>query len=93
VLRQLRLLTDRWLVVQTGHILPRKGSRAHFVVRSDMSHKGFTSIRGGSGVWYLIAECFRCILAHAGFEIVDERQPPKRLGRTFPCFAALCPPI
>jgi predicted RNA methylase len=93
VLRQLRALTESWLVVQTSHILPRRGNRAHFVVRDDMTAQGFTSIRGGSGVWYLTAGCFRRILSHAGFEIVEERQPPKRLRRSFPWFAALCKPI
>lgn len=92
VLRQLRSLTERWLIVQTSHILPRRGNRAHFVVREDMTEKGFTSIRGGSGVWYLTAECFRHILRHAGFDIVEERRPPRKVRRTFPWFAALCRP-
>lgn len=93
ILRQLRRLTGQWLIVQTSSILPRPGNRAHFVIREDRVSQGFTSIRGGSGVWFHTAECFRQMLAHGGFAIVEERRPPRRMQRDFPWFAALCRPV
>jgi hypothetical protein len=52
-------------------------------VRSDGTGKGLTSIVGGSGKWYMTAACFREMLRHGGFEIIEERVNP-------PAYSALC---
>jgi tRNA (mo5U34)-methyltransferase len=83
VLRQLRQVTTEYLVVQTSSILKGRGNRAAFRVRSDQTDRGLSSIVGGSGKWYMTAECFRQLLAHGGFEIVEERV-------NIPAYSALC---
>ena len=83
VLRQLRAVTKEHLIVQTSSILKGRENHAVFRVRKDQTTRGLTSIVGGAGKWDMTAECFRQLLAHGGFEVVDERVKP-------PAYSALC---
>jgi tRNA (mo5U34)-methyltransferase len=89
VLDQLRRVTAGHLILQTSSILPGPVNRARFVVRQDRTALGLSSIRGGRGVWKTSVPCMRALLAHAGFQIVEERRPARRLRRHFPWWCAL----
>jgi hypothetical protein len=77
VLTQIGGLTKEHLIVQTANVMPRSGNWAKFVVRGDRTSEGLTSIRGGYGVWRFTVDCFRAMLDHASFEVMDERRPPE----------------
>jgi tRNA (mo5U34)-methyltransferase len=83
VLRQLRAFTGEHLIVQTSSIVKGRKNHAQFRVRGDAVGKGLTSIVGGSGKWDMTASCFRAMLAHGGFEVIEEKVNP-------PGYAALC---
>jgi tRNA (mo5U34)-methyltransferase len=83
VLRQLRAVTSEYLIVQTSSIIRGRRNRAEFRVRGDATKKGLSSIVAGSGKWYMTAACFREILRHGGFEVVEQRE-------SRPMFSALC---
>ena len=84
VLQQLRKITGTYLILQTSSVLPGSRNRARFVVRRDRTAEGLVSIRGGEGVWKFSAPCVREMLAHAGFETLEERRPRRRDRRDFP---------
>lgn len=83
VLRQLRAVTGEYLVVQTSNVLRGRRNHAQFRVRRDQTAKGLSSIVGGAGKWDMTVPCFRELLRHGGFEIVEDR-------RSLPMYAALC---
>lgn len=89
VLRQLRQVSGKWLIVQTTHVLPLPGNWGRFYFREDRTAEGLSSVRGGYGVWKYTVGCFRRILRHGGFLVVDEWQPPLHLRRRFPWYSAL----
>ncbi|MGO8872299.1 MAG: class I SAM-dependent methyltransferase [Acidimicrobiales bacterium] len=93
VLDQVRKVTGAWMILQTSSVLPDKGNVASFRVRSDQTAQGLSSIRGGRGVWHFSAECLREFVHHAGFEIVEERQPERKLRKRYPWWCALARPI
>lgn len=93
VLRQLRRVTRRWLILQTAHLIPVPGNWAHFRVRRrDGTDDGLSSMRAGSGVWYYTRRCLRELLAHGGFEVVEERTRYWRGRLASPWYAALARP-
>lgn len=93
VLRQLRRVTRRWLVLQTAHLIPLPGNWAHFRVRRrDGTVHGLSSMRAGRGVWYYTRRCLRELLAHGGFEVVEERTRYWRGRLASPWYAALARP-
>ncbi len=92
VLTKIADLTSESFIVQTSSILPRSGNWAKFVVREDRTGEGMSSVRGGYGVWKFTVECFQAMLAHAGFEVLDESRPPEDLRRRFPWYCAVAEP-
>jgi SAM-dependent methyltransferase len=93
ILSQLRRLTSEWLIVQTSNVLPLPGRIARFKVRDDMTTEGLSSVRGGNGAWSFSAGTFREMLRHAGFEVVEEHQPPLTKRLRFPWYCALARPF
>lgn len=93
ILSQLRPLTAQWLVVQTSNVLPLPGRIGRFKVRQDLTGEGLSSVRGGHGAWSFTAACFREMLRHAGFEVVDERRPKLTKALRFPWYSALARPL
>jgi len=90
VLTQIRkLLVKGELIVQTSGILPGRTNKASFVLREDQTSKGLTSLRGGKGVWKVSVPCFRAILRHAGFRVLDEKRPAVWRRRRFPWYCAI----
>jgi SAM-dependent methyltransferase len=94
VLRQIRAVTKEHLIVQTSQVLNNRGNWAQFKVRrQDRTSQGMTSIRGGYGTWYCTPECLRELLLHGGFNVLEERQPPRAKRRRFPWYLARCETI
>ena len=93
ILSQLRRLTGEWLIVQTSNVLPLPGRIARFKVREDMTTEGLSSVRGGLGAWSFSATTFREMLRHAGFEVVEDHQPPLTKRLRFPWYCALARPM
>ena len=93
ILAKVRGLAKERLIVQTSSILPASGNWAKFVVRRDRTDQGLTSVRGGHGVWFFTVECFQSILTHAGFQILEERQPQTSERERFPWYCALAKPL
>jgi len=93
ILTQIRNSMKEKLIVQTSGILPGPSNRATFVVRDDHTSKGLTSLRGGKGVWKVSVSCFRSILTHAGFRVVEEKQPKLWERSRFPWYCALAEPL
>lgn len=93
VLDQFRLVTRDWMIFQTSAVLPGKNNFARFVVRQDATDRGLASVRGGRGTWHFSVECLRNFLRHAGFEVVDERQPKRSDRKRFPWYCALARPV
>lgn len=94
VLRQLERVTRGWLILQTAHLIPLPGNWAHFRVRRrDGTADGLSSMRAGSGVWYYTRRCLRELLAHGGFEVVEERTRYWRGRLASPWYAALARPV
>lgn len=83
VLRQLRAVTKEHLVVQTSSVIKGRRNAARFRVRSDARGKGLSSIVGGSGKWDVTVACFREMLRHGGFEVIEEKV-------SLPAYSALC---
>jgi|SRR5215469_138346 len=84
-----RLLEQGLLIVQTSGILPGRTNKATFVIREDQTSKGLTSLRGGEGVWKVSVPCFRAMLRHAGFRVLEEKQPAVWRRRRFPWYCSL----
>ncbi len=94
VLTKIRSLTKQRLIVQTSNILfAKRGSWGKFVVRHDRTSEGLTSLRGGYGAWFLSVECFRSMLLHAGFRVLQSRRPPLLKRRRFPWYCAVAEPL
>jgi 2-polyprenyl-3-methyl-5-hydroxy-6-metoxy-1,4-benzoquinol methylase len=93
VLTKIRDLTREHLIVQTSSILPLPGSWGQFRVRHDRTGEGLTSIRGGRGAWRLTPGCFRAMLLHAKFQVLESRRPPLLKRRRFPMYCALAEPL
>lgn len=94
VLRQIRAVTRERLIVQTSQVLDQRGNWAQFIVRrQDQTAKGKTSIRGGYGTWHCSPGCLRELLMHGGFNVQEERQPPKPKRKRFPWYLANCTTI
>jgi tRNA (mo5U34)-methyltransferase len=89
VLRQVGQLTRERLIVQTSQVLSLPGNWAKFVIRRE-ARVGMTSIRRGYGTWRYTPGCLRQLLHHGGFDIVEERRPPRAKRRRFPWYLALC---
>src|SRR4051794_35020816 len=93
VLDQARAVTAEWMILQTTSVLPGRDNRARFAVRQDQTEHGLASIRGGRGVWHYTVPCLREFCRHAGFVIVEERRPARRLRRRWPWWCALTRPV
>jgi tRNA (mo5U34)-methyltransferase len=89
ILRQLRSVTSGWLILQSSGIRPEEGNHASFQVRGDRTAEGLSSVRGGNGVWTYTVDCLKEIVAHGGFEIVEERRPDADLQERHPWYTAL----
>lgn len=92
VLTKIRDLVEEHLIVQTANVMPGTGNRATFVVRSDRTDEGLTSIRGGRGVWRFTAECFESILLHAGFRVLEKHHHPVFEQGRLPWYCAVAEP-
>jgi 2-polyprenyl-3-methyl-5-hydroxy-6-metoxy-1,4-benzoquinol methylase len=93
VLTKIRDLTRERLIVWTSSILPLPGSWGQFRVRRDKTGEGLTSIRGGRGVWRLTPGCFRAMLLHAKFRVLESRRPPLLKRHRSPWYGALAEPF
>jgi SAM-dependent methyltransferase len=94
VLRQIRAVTKERLILQTSQVLNSRGNWARFVVRrQDRTAEGMTSIRGGYGTWHCTPACIREWLLHGGFNVIEERQPPRGQRKRFPWYVARCETI
>jgi 2-polyprenyl-3-methyl-5-hydroxy-6-metoxy-1,4-benzoquinol methylase len=89
VLTQIRKLLRERLIVQTSGILPGRRNRATFVIRDDQTARGLTSLRGGKGVWKVSVPCFQAMLTHAGFRVLEDKQPEFWKRKRFPWYCAL----
>ena len=93
VLDQGRAVTAEWMILQTASVIPGRDNYARFGVRHDQTGRGLASIRGGRGVWHYTVACLREFCRHAGFVIVEERQPKRKLRRRWPWWCALLRPV
>jgi 16S rRNA G966 N2-methylase RsmD len=93
VLDQARAVTAEWMILQTDSVLPGRDNHARFAVRQDQTERGLASVRGGRGVWHYTVASLHEFCSHAGLEIVEERQPARRLRRRFPWWCALARPV
>ena len=90
ILDQIRGITRERLIVQTAQILPWPVNYGRFELRKPAQQEGWTSIVGGRGTWHMTADCFENMLAHAGFEIEENKRPPIWARRKYPWYAASC---
>jgi tRNA (mo5U34)-methyltransferase len=90
----IRRVTARELILQTSHVLPWPGNWARFVVRSpDREDRALPSIMAGRGAWHCSRGCLRALLAHAGFEVIEERGPLRPARRRPHWYLARCRPM
>lgn len=91
VLDQLRAVTKNWLIVQTSNVVPLPGNWGRFALRE--RQEGLTSYADQRGAWHLTRGCFRSMLHHARFRVIEERWPPLRRLKTAPWYLALAKPV
>ena len=79
------------MILQTSRVIPLPGNWGRFHVRKrDRTAEGLTSARSGQGVWQCTPGCLRALLAHAQFDILDERFPPLLQRKRYPWYLARC---